>query len=72
MNLVVKSGMDPAALTSAIRGAIAAIDKDQPIFAISTMTALINASVATDLSHWCCWGCSECWRWCSLQLEFME
>jgi putative ABC transport system permease protein len=48
MNLVVKSGMDPAALTSAIRGAIAAIDKDQPIFAISTMTALINASVATD------------------------
>jgi predicted permease len=48
MNLVVKSGMDPAALTSAIRGAIAAIDKDQPIFAISTMTDLINASVATD------------------------
>jgi len=48
MNLVVKSGMDPAALTSAIRGTIAAIDKDQPMFAISTMTDLISASVSTN------------------------
>jgi putative ABC transport system permease protein len=48
MNLVVKSGMDPAALTSAIRGAIAAIDKDQPMFAISTITDLISASVSTN------------------------
>jgi putative ABC transport system permease protein len=48
MNLVVRSGMDPAALTSAIRGAIAAIDKDQPMFAISTMTDLISASVSTN------------------------
>ncbi len=48
MSLVVKSAVDPAALTSAIRAAIATIDKDQPLFAISTMTDLISASVATD------------------------
>jgi predicted permease len=48
MNLVVKSGIDPAALTSAIRGAIASVDKDQPIFAISTMQQLVTESVSTS------------------------
>jgi len=47
MNLVVKSGIDPAALTSAIRHAIASIDKDQPIFAIATMRKLVGDSVST-------------------------
>jgi putative ABC transport system permease protein len=47
MNLIVKSAADPAALTSAIRGAIASIDKDQPIFAIATMQELVNSSVST-------------------------
>jgi predicted permease len=47
MSLLVKSGVDPAALTSAIRGAVKSIDKDQPIFAISTMKELLSNSVAT-------------------------
>jgi putative ABC transport system permease protein len=47
MSLLVKSGVDPAALTSAIRGAVESIDKDQPIFAISTMKELVSNSVAT-------------------------
>jgi putative ABC transport system permease protein len=47
MDLVVKSPIDPAALTSAIRRLIAGIDKDQPIFAISTMRQLIENSVST-------------------------
>jgi predicted permease len=47
MSLLVKSGVDPAALTSAIRGAVGSIDKDQPIFAISTMKELLSNSVAT-------------------------
>jgi putative ABC transport system permease protein len=47
MNLVVKSRIDPAALTSAIRGAVASIDKNQPIFAISTMNQLVSDSVST-------------------------
>jgi putative ABC transport system permease protein len=47
MNLVVKSRIDPAALTSAIRGAVASIDKDQPIFAISTMNQLVSDSLGT-------------------------
>ncbi len=47
MNLVVKSRIDPAALTSAIRGAVASIDKNQPIFAISTMNQLVSDSVGT-------------------------
>jgi putative ABC transport system permease protein len=47
MDLLVKSSVDPAAMTSAIRGAIASIDKDQPIFAISTMNQLVSDSVST-------------------------
>jgi putative ABC transport system permease protein len=47
MRLVVKSAVDPAALASAIRGVVAGIDKDQPIFGISTMNQLIVNSVST-------------------------
>src|ERR1700722_4136691 len=47
MDLLVKSSVDPAAMTSAIRAAIASIDKDQPIFAISTMNQLVSDSVST-------------------------
>src|SRR5579864_1662125 len=47
MDLVVKSRVDPASLISAIRGAVASIDKNQPIFAISTMNQLVRDSVAT-------------------------
>jgi len=47
MYLVVKSAMDPGALTSAIRGAVREIDKDQAIYSISTMDQLIVNSVST-------------------------
>ncbi len=47
MALVVKSGADPAALTSAIREAVQSIDKDEPIQAIVTMKELVSDSVAT-------------------------
>jgi putative ABC transport system permease protein len=46
MRLVVKSAIDPGALTSAIRRVITDIDKDQPVFAISTMKQLIGDSVS--------------------------
>ncbi len=47
MYLVVKSAMDPGALTSAIRAAVRESDKDQAIFGISTMDQLIVNSVST-------------------------
>src|SRR3984957_293735 len=47
MDLLVKSSVDPAAMTSAISAAIASIEKDQPIFAISTMNQLVSDSVST-------------------------
>jgi putative ABC transport system permease protein len=47
MNLLVKSAVDPAAMTSAIRGAVGLIDKDQPIFQIATMKELLSDSVST-------------------------
>jgi putative ABC transport system permease protein len=47
MDLLVKTSVDPAAMTSAIRGAVASIDKDQPIFAITTMNQLVSDSVST-------------------------
>jgi len=46
MTLVVKSGMYPAALTSAIRNSIASIDREQPIFGVATMQQLVNDSVS--------------------------
>jgi predicted permease len=48
MDLILKSKIDPAALTSAIRGVVASVDKDQPIFAIVTMNQLLNDSVSTQ------------------------
>jgi putative ABC transport system permease protein len=45
MTLIVKSGIEPAALTSSIRNVIASIDKEQPISAIATMQQLVKNSV---------------------------
>jgi putative ABC transport system permease protein len=47
MTLLVKSAVDPAALISSIRRVVASIDKDQPIFAISTMNQLRSDSTST-------------------------
>src|SRR5580693_1866551 len=47
MNLVVRSAVDPASLTSSIRAAVATIDKDQPIFDIHTMQQLVDDSIST-------------------------
>jgi putative ABC transport system permease protein len=48
MNLLVRSKVDPAAMISEIRGAVALVDKDQAIFAISTMDQLRSDSIATE------------------------
>jgi putative ABC transport system permease protein len=48
MNLLLQSSLDPTALTSAARGVVSSIDKDQPIFAISTMSQLERDSVSTQ------------------------
>ena len=48
MDLIARSANDPAAETSAIRQAVASIDRDQPVFAISTMTELVDQSVAAQ------------------------
>ena len=47
MNLVVRSAVDPASLTSAIRAAVATIDKDQPVFEVHTMQQLVDDSIST-------------------------
>lgn len=47
MTLLVKSRQDPSAVVSAVRGVVASIDKEQPIFAIATMDEVVNTSVAT-------------------------
>jgi putative ABC transport system permease protein len=47
MNLVVRSAVDPASLTSAIRTAVAAIDKGQPIFDVHTMQQRVDDSIST-------------------------
>ena len=47
MSLVVRSAVEPSSLTSSIRAAVAAIDKDQPIFDIHTMQQLVDDSIST-------------------------
>ena len=47
MVLLAKSGQEATALVSAVRGIIASIDKEQPIFRIATMQEVVNASVST-------------------------
>jgi putative ABC transport system permease protein len=47
MNLVVRSAVDPSSLTASIRAAIAAIDKDQPVFDVHTMQELVDNSIST-------------------------
>jgi predicted permease len=46
MQLIVKSGVDPAALVNSIRGVVASIDKDQPISDVATMKQLVDDSVS--------------------------
>lgn len=47
MNLLVKSKLDPTTLVAPIRGVVASIDKNQPIFNIATMNDLRSQSVGT-------------------------
>lgn len=46
MAFAVKTDGDPAALTSAVRGALISIDPSQPIYAIEPMEKLVNDSIA--------------------------
>jgi predicted permease len=45
MDLLVKSRIDPAALTSSIRAVVSSIDRNQPISSVSTMDQLVQESV---------------------------
>lgn len=47
MDLVVKSHVDPGALTAAVRSSVYSVDKDQSIASVATMKELVNNSLAT-------------------------
>jgi putative ABC transport system permease protein len=47
MDLLVKSRIEPASLTSSIRGVLTSIDRNQPISSISTMDQLVQDSVGS-------------------------
>jgi len=46
MTIVVRTDADPAAMTAAVRGAVASLDAQLPIGMVRAMTDLIDASVA--------------------------
>jgi predicted permease len=46
MTLAVRTSLDPASVTSAIREQVFAIDKDLPLYNIATMDQLVSTSVA--------------------------
>jgi putative ABC transport system permease protein len=45
MNILLRSAVDPVSLTAAIRGAVANVDKDQPVYDFATMSERANKSV---------------------------
>jgi predicted permease len=47
MELVVRSGEDPASLTSAIRDAVASVNRDVPIYEVETLKQAVDDSVST-------------------------
>jgi putative ABC transport system permease protein len=47
MDLIVRSRVEPAALTSSIRAVLASIDRNQPISSIATMDQLVQDSVGS-------------------------
>jgi putative ABC transport system permease protein len=48
MALVVRSSGDPSALAQSIREQVWAVDKEQPVFNVRTMEAILSQSVATS------------------------
>ncbi len=48
MSLVVRSGGDPLILTSALRRALAALDRNVPVSSVRSMDEVVSASTSTD------------------------
>jgi putative ABC transport system permease protein len=48
MTAVIKSSVEPAGLTSAVRSQVAALDPSQPIYRVRTMERIRDESVATE------------------------
>jgi putative ABC transport system permease protein len=46
MVLVVRTSIDPVSVTSAVRGAVASVDKDQPVYRVTTMEQVRSDSVS--------------------------
>jgi putative ABC transport system permease protein len=46
LTLVVRTARDPASLAPAVRGAVRAIDPEQPVFEVATMDQLLSGMVA--------------------------
>jgi putative ABC transport system permease protein len=46
MNILLRSAVDPVSLTAAIRGAVANVDKDQPVYDFATMSERASNSVS--------------------------
>lgn len=46
INLLTRTDVEPESLTSAVRGQIAALNKDQPVFNVRTMEEIVGQSIA--------------------------
>lgn len=47
INLLTRTDVEPMSLTSAVRGQITALNKDQPVFNVRTMDQIVDQSMAT-------------------------
>ncbi|MGH9940809.1 MAG: ABC transporter permease [Pyrinomonadaceae bacterium] len=46
MTIVVRAANDPVSLVPAVRGALRAVDQDQPVYGVRTMGEVLNTSIA--------------------------
>ena len=46
MYLAIRTGSDPAAMTSAVRNEVRAVDPDQPVFNVRTMDQVVEESIS--------------------------
>ena len=54
INLLTRTEVEPLSLASAVRGQVAALNKDQAVFNVRTMDQILAQSVALGASRCCC------------------
>ena len=72
LSVVLRTSLDPAAESSALRSALHDIDSNQPLVNVRTMEDNMRRPFRSLDSALGCWVCLPCLRWCFRRSEFTE